>query len=59
MADLTQDVIAELVEERVAVADNLKDNTTLLMKRIPSIRNTAAATNLQDTNQALDNVLPD
>ena len=58
MADLTQDVIAELVEERVAVADNLKDNTTLLMKRIPGIRNTAAATNLQDTNQALDNVLP-
>lgn len=59
MADLTQDVLNEIIEERVAVADNLKDNTTLLMKRIPGIRNTAAATNLQDTNQALDNVLPD
>lgn len=59
MADLTQDVNDEIMEERAAVADSLKDSTTLFVKRIPGIRNTAAATNLQDTNQALDAVLPD
>ena len=59
MADLTQDVNAEIMEERVAVADSLKDSTTLFVKRIATIRDTAAATNLQDTNQALDAVLPD
>ena len=59
MGDLTQDVNEEIVEERVAVVDTLKDNTTLLMKRIPAIRAAAAATNLRDTNQALDQVLPD
>lgn len=59
MADLTKDVNDEIVEERVAVANNLKDNTTLFVKRLRAIRNTAAATNLKDSNQALDNVLPD
>ena len=59
MADLTQDVNAEILEERVAVADGLKDSTTLFVKRLNVIRQTAAATNLQDSNQALDNVLPD
>jgi hypothetical protein len=59
MADLTQDVNAEIVEERIAVVDSLKDNTTLFVKRLQAIRNAAAATNLQDSNQALDNVLPD
>jgi len=59
MADLNQDVLEEVKEEREAAANPTLDSTTLLALRIPGIRNTAAATNLQDTNQALDAVLPD
>lgn len=59
MADLTQDVNVEIMEERAAVADSLKDSTTRFVKRLQAIRNTAAATHLKDSNQALDQVLPD
>lgn len=59
MADLTRDVNEEIMEERAAVANSLKDSTTLFVKRLQAIRNTAAATNLKDSNQALDQVLPD
>lgn len=62
MADLTQLVNDEIMEERVAVADSLKDSTTLFVKRIPAIRDIAEEApnnNLKDTNQALDVALPD
>jgi hypothetical protein len=63
MADLTRDVLEEVQEERatqeVAQPTQPLDSTTLLVKRIPGIRATAEATNLKDTNQALDQVLPD
>jgi hypothetical protein len=63
VADLTQDVNGEIREERVAQAAGQPaqalDSTTLFVKRLQAIRNTAAGTNLQDSNQALDQVLPD
>jgi hypothetical protein len=62
MADLTQDVNAEIMEERVAVADGLKDSTTLFVKRIPALRDIAEEaphSNLKGTNEALRKALPD
>ena len=59
MADLNQDVLEEIAEERAAASTPELDSTTLFTARLPGIRATAAATNLQDTNQALDAVLPD
>jgi hypothetical protein len=63
MGDLNRDVLEEVQEERVtqegAQPAQPLDSTTLLVKRIVTIRNTAEATNLKDTNQALDQVLPD
>ena len=58
MADLTQDVNAEILEERVAVADGLKDSTTLFVKRLVTIRTDAAALEA-DINTDLNIVLPD
>lgn len=63
MADLTQDVLAEIKEGAesllLAAPTYVFDATTWLANRIPAIRASAEATNLQDTNQALDQVLPD
>ena len=66
MADLTQDVNAEIKEGKeslfLALPDFVFDATTWFVKRIPAIRDAAEEApnnNLQDTNQALDAILPD
>lgn len=63
MGDLTQDVNLEIKEgaESLLLAEPtyVFDATTWLVKRIPAIREAAEVTNLKDTNQALDQVLPD
>ena len=66
MADLTQDVNAEIKEGKeslfAAAPTFVFDATTWFTKRLPAIRDAAeeaVPTNLKDTNQALDVVLPD
>lgn len=66
MADLNRDVNEEIDEERVAQEaahpTQPLDSTTLFTARLPGIRDTAEEapnSNLKDTNQALDVVLPD